>query len=121
MDRRPISVTLVGSLFIAAGVVGLAYHAPEFDLRHPFEFDLVLGVAIRLLAIAGGVFVLDARAWARWLVTMWLLFHVMLSALDSMGQLAFHVVLLGVISWVLFRPATTPFFRRDERPAPVRL
>ena len=31
------------------------------------------------------------------------------------------VILLGVVSWVLFRPATTPFFRRDERPAPVRL
>ena len=61
MDRRPISVTLVGWLFISAGVVGLAYHAPEFDLRHPFEFDLVLGAAIRLFAIAGGVFVLDAR------------------------------------------------------------
>ena len=53
MTRRPLSVTIVGWLFIAAGVTGLAYHAGDFRTMRPAEYALVCFV--RSLAVVGGV------------------------------------------------------------------
>jgi hypothetical protein len=109
--RRPVSVMIAGWLFIAAGVIGIAYHAGEINPRQPFEFDLVSSVVVRLLAVVGGIFVLRGRSWARWLLIIWLAYHVVLSAFHSRSELMFHAALLAVISWVLFRPIASPFFR----------
>jgi fructose-specific phosphotransferase system IIC component len=111
--RRRIPVVIAGGLFIAAGIVGLAYHAHEIDPRHPFEFDVVAAAVVRLLAIVGGVFVLLGRNWARWLLIAWLAYHVVLSAFHSAGELAFHFVLLVVISWLLFRAAASAYFHKQ--------
>ena len=81
---RRASIAIVGWLFIAAGVVGLAYHAREIDLRHALGFDLVASVVVRLIAIAGGVYVLLGRNWARWL--------------------------LIVLSWLFYRAGAAPYF-----------
>ena len=63
MHRRPLSVTLVGWLFMVAGVVGLAYHAGNVRTLRPAEFALVCFV--RLLAVVGAVFLLRGHGWAR--------------------------------------------------------
>jgi hypothetical protein len=112
MPRRPLSVTLVGWLFIAAGTAGIVYHAPEFDVRRPFGAHLLLAFLVRLLAIVGGAALLRGHNWARWLLIVWLAYHVVLSAFHSPPELVMHAVLAVVIGYVLFRPAATAYFRQ---------
>jgi hypothetical protein len=116
MTKRPLSVTLISCLFIAAGVVGLAYHAGEFKSRPPLEYALVCFV--RLLAILCGIFMLRGRNWARWLLLAWIAYHVVLSAFHSLSELAVHGLLFVVVAWFLFRPKVSAYFRgaRAEPP-----
>jgi hypothetical protein len=108
MNKRSVSVTVIGCIFIAAGVVGLVYHAGEIRTSRPSEYALVCFV--RLLAIVGGVFLLRGRKWARWLLVAWMAFHVALSVLHTPVELVMHAVLLAVIAWFLFRPKTSAYF-----------
>ena len=110
MNKRPISVTLLGYLLIAVGAMGIAYHFTEFRDSRPAEYGGIL--LVRLLAIVGGVFLLRGRDWARWLAMAWIGFHVALSYFHSMQQVAVHVVVLVVFAVVLFRPAANRYFRR---------
>jgi|SRR5437899_7825174 len=109
MSKRPISVTIVGWLFIATGIIGLVYHASEW--RHSIGQELVWIELVRLLAVVGGVFLLRGHNWARWLLIAWIAFHVALSAFQSVSALVTHAALLAVISWVLFRPDATLYLR----------
>ena len=109
MKSRPLSVTVIGWLSIAAGVVGLAYHAGEFRARPPLEYAIVCFV--RLLAILCGVFVLRGRNWARWLLLAWLAYHVALSAFHRLSQLVIHGLLLAAVAYLLFRPRASAYFR----------
>jgi hypothetical protein len=67
-----------------------------------------------VLAVVSGVFMLRGWNWARWLLVVWLAFHVALSALHSVFQVAVHGVLFGVIVYFLFRNAANAFFRRTS-------
>ena len=109
MNSRLASVTVVGWLFIAAGVVGLVYHAGDFRTLRPLEYALVCSV--RLLAVVGGVFLLRGRGWARWLVVAWMAAHVLLSILHTPVELAVHAVFLAAIVFLLFRPSASAYFR----------
>ena len=109
MKKRPLSITIIGWLFIVVGTVGLIYHARE--LRLSLDYDLVLACLIRLVAIVGGLFLLRGHNWARWVLILWLLYHVVLSVFHSLSQLAFHAVFLVVIGYFLFRPNTSKYFR----------
>jgi hypothetical protein len=114
MTKCPLPVTIIASIYIAAGVVGLAYHLPDFKTQHPFQYD-VIGVALlRLLAILGGAFMLRGKNWARWLAIAWIAFHVAIGALHSMQQLLMHLLLFAVFAYFLFRPTATEYFRRKE-------
>jgi len=57
MNKRPRSIIVIGCLFIAVGVVGLAY-ATEFKADRPFQYNVVWVCFVRFLAILGGVFML---------------------------------------------------------------
>jgi hypothetical protein len=92
VKTRPVAVTVIGWIFIAAGVVGLAYHATEFKAQRPFENDAVLVCFVRLLAILGGVFMLRGKNWARWLLLVWITYHVILSAFHTVSELVMHRV-----------------------------
>ena len=94
--KRPISITLLGWLFIVAGAVGLIYHLSD----RPVDRWIILIAAIRILAVIGGVFLLLGHSWARWLLIGWLTVHVVLSAFHSVSQTLAHLVLLVVISWL---------------------
>lgn len=109
MNKRPLSVSVIGGIFIAAGVIGFAYHITEF--KRPFEYDLAWVCLLRLLAILGGVFVLRGKNWARWLVLAWIAYHVVLSAFHSPVELLTHALLFVVIAYILLRPRASGYFR----------
>ena len=110
MKQRPLSVTLIGYLFIAAGVIGIIYHASELkDVATP-EVSLVLFV--RVLAIIGGIFTLRGANWARWLLVAWIIYHVILSFYHSTAELIMHFALSIVVAVSLFHPKANTYFKK---------
>lgn len=109
MTKRPLSVTIIGCLFVAAGTVGLAYHASEFTTDRSLQ--LVLVCFVRLLAIVCGAFMLRGHNWARWGLLVWIAYHVVLSAFHSVFEFVMHGLLLAVITWFLLRPRVSAYFR----------
>ncbi|HEX4537446.1 MAG TPA: hypothetical protein VH140_10895 [Candidatus Acidoferrum sp.] len=105
--KRPIRVTILGWLFIVAGVVGLGYHLSE----RPLDRWVALISFIRVLAIVVGVFLLKGRNWARWLMTGWLGFHVGVSALHSLSECLAHAVLFLVVAYFLLTPPDSQYFQ----------
>lgn len=104
---RQWPVIVVSCFYIVAGIAGIVYHLPEW--RHAPGSPEIWAVTVRLLAIVCGVFMLLGKNWARWLAVLWLAYHVVLSAFHSVGQTVFHLVLLVVFAWVLFRKAMVRF------------
>lgn len=112
MNKRPHSVTAISWIFIAAGVIGFAYHVTEFKGLRPFQYSVALVCLIRLLAIVGGVFTLRGSNWARWLLLAWITYHVILSMFHSLAELITHILLLLLVAYALFRPQVSEFFRQ---------
>jgi hypothetical protein len=112
--KRPLPVTIFGSLFIAAGLVGVVYHLQE----RPLEPHIALISAIRIIAVIGGVFLLLGHGWARWLLLVWLAFHVVVSAFHSISEVAAHLVLLLLTAHFLLRPPSSNYFRPASPPPP---
>src|SRR2546428_4180404 len=111
MNKRPLSITVISWLFVAAGVIGLAYHATEFTADRPFQYDVVWVYFVRLLAILCGVFMLRGSNWARWLLLVWIAYHIILSAFHSLSEVLVHSLLLAVVAYFLFRPRASFYFR----------
>ena len=116
MNKRPLSVTVIGCLFIAVGVVALSYHLTELRLS-ALEYDLIWVLTLRFLALLAGAFLLRGHNWARWLLLAWLAYHVVLSAFHSVSQTVTHTLLLAVIAWFLLRRASSDYFCHS-RPIP---
>lgn len=108
--KRPLTVTILGCLFIAVGVVGLLYHLTE----KPPDLSVLLISCVSILAIIGGIFLIKGCNWARWLVLAWLALHVGISAFDSLPQTAAHTVLLIVIGYFLLTPPVSKYFGSVE-------
>lgn len=108
---RPRSITVISWLFVATGVIGLAYHATEFKADGPFQYDVVWVCLDRLLAILCGVFMLRGSNWARWLLAVWMGYHIALSVLHSRLQLFVHGLLFAIILYFLFRRQASAYFR----------
>jgi hypothetical protein len=115
--HRPIAVTVIAWIFLASGLIGLVYHAKDFNSKGPVQFDLVSVSLVRLLAVIGAVFLLRGRNWARWLLVLWLAYHVGLSTLHSTSQTVMHALLLAVIAAFLFRPPASAYFRPIHLPS----
>jgi hypothetical protein len=105
--KRPIPVTILGCLFIVAGLVGLAYHLSE----RPLDRWVAVISLIRVIAVVGGVFLLKGRNWARWLMLGWLALHVGVSAFHSLSQCAAHAVLFLVVAYFLLTPPDSKYFQ----------
>jgi uncharacterized membrane protein HdeD (DUF308 family) len=114
MSKRPLSIAVISWIFIAAGVVGLAYHANEFITRRPFKYELLWVCFVRLLAILAGVFILRGNTWARWLLVLWLAYHVGLSLLHTPFELVVHSLLFVALLYFLFRAPASAYFSRDN-------
>jgi len=114
MHKRPLSISIIGYLFVVVGIVGLTYHATGFKGLRPFDYELVWVCLVRLLAILGGVFLLRGHNWARWLLIVWLAYHVVLSVFHSWPGVVMHSVLLVVIAYFLLRPQVSAYFGRGR-------
>lgn len=109
-NKRPPSITVIGCLFVAAGAVGVVYHTTEFNVRDPLHVDLVWALLVRVLAIIGGVFLLRGANWARWLLLVWMAYHVILSAMHSLSELAMHVVIFAAVAYVLLSSRASSYY-----------
>ena len=117
MERRPRPITIISWCFIIFGSIALLYGLLPFG-------DITLAQRIaelkghwmvhlsRILQIVAGVGLLLGRNWARWLLVVWIAFHVVISALHSMFQLALHVFIFTVILYFVFRRESSPYFGR---------
>lgn len=111
MNKRPVSVTVIACLYIAVGGIGCAYHFIEFKPQRPFQYDLVWASVVSLIAVVCGAYMLCGRNWARWLALTWIVFHVVLSALHALRELALHTLFCVILAYFLFRPTATRYFR----------
>ncbi len=109
-NNRPFSVTAIGWVYIVVGTIGFVYHSTEFS-RRPFQYEIVWIEIIRLLALVSGVFMLRGQNWARWLALVWMGVHVILSAFNSISQLAIHVVFFAILTFLLTRPMVNRYYR----------
>src|SRR6187549_1449514 len=109
--KRPLSVTLISYLFIIAGAAGIIYHASELK-EIATRPDVILVLAVRLLAIVGGLYTLRGANWARWLLVAWIVYHVILSFYHSTAELAMHFVLSIVVIISLFHPKANAYFKK---------
>ena len=116
MQQRPFSITIVSWIYIVAGIGGIAAHAPEFNLHHPFAVDSILPLIVRALAIVAGAFMLRGQNWARWLAIVWIGYHVIWGSLQSIRAGVVHAVLFAVFAYLLFRPATNRYFQSSLKP-----
>lgn len=114
--RRPHTVTAVGLLFVAAGIVGTAYHATQIDLRDPLGTAEPFVLLLRVVALVAGVFLLRGAGWARWVALAWMALHVGIGALHSWSQALAHLALLAGIGWALLRAPGSAYFRRADAP-----
>lgn len=108
LARRPIPVLIVAGAYLTVGIIGFVAHF------HDLLAVASEGVWIELtelLAVVAGVFLLARRNWARWLAIAWIAFHVGLSLFGDARELLAHAIIAALISWLLFRPSTTRWFR----------
>jgi hypothetical protein len=114
MNKRPLSITIIGWIFIAVGIVGLIYHS-----THPSEEHILWILFLRILALVCGVCMLLRQDWARWLTAAWVAYHVYLSLGHEASKLIIHALLFVVIVIFLFLPTSTAYFRgKVAAPAP---
>jgi hypothetical protein len=111
MNTRPLSVTIIGCVYIVVGVIGFAYHFTELKAQHPVQYDLAWVELLRLMAMVCGVYMLRGHNWARWAALAWIAYHVILSAFHTFSELAIHSLLCAILACFLFHPAATRYFR----------
>jgi hypothetical protein len=110
MVRRPPSILAVGVLFLLLGVLDLWRGlAPVLGGAPRMATDDMQVLAIGVAALVGGGFALRGANWARWLLAAWMLFHVAIS--EGAQQVIGHVVIFGFVTFLLFRPAASAYFR----------
>lgn len=122
MERRPRPIIIISWAFIIFGSIALLSGLLPFG-----EITLAQRIAelnkhwmvhlSRILQIVAGVGLLYGHNWARWLLVVWIAFHIVLSALHSSFQLAMHVLIFSVILYFVFRRESSPYFgvRSDAR------
>ena len=105
--KRPFSVAFLGWLFIAVGSAALCYHL----VKDRLDFWMIPIRFVEITAIVAGIFLLRGRNWARWLVLIWLAFHVVVSALNSLSSSVPHLLLLIAVGYFLFTPPDSAYFK----------
>jgi hypothetical protein len=109
--KRPYEVTVMGCMFIAVGVLAFAYHLTQVHTFRPFPIDLLEIFAVELLAFIAGLYILRGNNWARWLAVLWMAAHLIGNIFFFRQGILVHAVLLALIAYALFRPASTAYFR----------
>lgn len=107
--RRPIPVLVIACLFLLVGSVAFVFHFRQILQPNGIWIEVT-----EALAIVAGAFMLQGRNWARWLAVMWMIFHVILSAFGALHELAIHMVILAIITWLLFLPESRRYFGKPH-------
>jgi len=76
--------------------------------------DLGPAWTLRLAAIVGGAALLRGRDWARWLLVVWMVLHVGISAFDSWQAVVMHTVIFVAITYFLFQGPSGRYFRASK-------
>ena len=114
--QRPRPLTIISWFFIIFGSIALLYGLLPLgeitlaELKGHWMVHLS-----RILQIVAGVFMLSGHNWARWLLVVWIAFHIVISALHSTFQLVLHVFIFTVILYFVFRRDASAYFHRDVR------
>ena len=111
MVQRPRSITIISWLFIIFGSIALlsGLLPPRNLTLEQLKGHWMVHLS-RILAIVAGIFMLRGRNWARWLLVVWIAFHIVLSALHSAFQLLLHALIFTVILYFLFRRRASSYF-----------
>jgi len=102
--KRPIVVILVSVLFIAIGIANLfksVWPLVGGNITSHELMDSALVLLSALLALLGGIYMLRAVSWARWLVLIWMALHVVLSIFHKPLELAIHSLILVLLIGLL--------------------
>ena len=106
MNQRPRSITIISWIFIIFGSIALLSGVlPLADLKSHWYVHLS-----RLLQIVAGVFMLYGRNWARWLLVVWIAFHLVVGSMHGLVTLAMHVAIFSVILFFIFRRDANAYF-----------
>jgi hypothetical protein len=114
--RRPLSVTLVGWLFVLVGGGGIVMQLAQLLNSGPLDDrglrDLAIVSTLRLIALVAGAMILRGADWARWLLAVWMAYHVWISLQHSWTEAAMHAVIFGALLYVLLRRNAAAYFRQ---------
>lgn len=118
VEKRPLSIIVIGILFILLGIITLVHALVELinteqrltDLQHHWMIYLSA-----FAAIVGGAFLLKGHNWARWLLVVWMAFHIVVGALHGLAPLLTHVVIFSTILFFLFRPPASTYLSQPQK------
>lgn len=106
MKKRPLSITIIGWLFVVFSSISLLSGVLPFnELMSHWYVHLS-----RLLGIVAGAFMLKGQNWARWLLVTWMAFHIVVGALNGLVPLLTHLVIFSVIFFFIFRRDASAYF-----------
>ena len=116
MEERPRSITIISWFFIIFNSIALlsGLLSPDNLTFAQLKGHWMVHL-LRILGVVVGVFMLRGQNWARWLLVVWMIFHIVLSALHSALQLMMHAVIFTVILYFVFRPQASSYFLRRRR------
>ena len=123
MNKRPHSITVISWLFITFGSIAfLISLIPYVDVFATprlayFKAHWMVHVA-RIAGVVSGVFMLYGFNWARWLLVVWIVFHLILSVLHSTVQVVVHGLLFALVLYLIFRPQASAYFRGTNTALP---
>ena len=113
MHKRPRSITFISWLFITVGIISLI--GGFLEIRDPNInqnlSEISLAALIRILAFVSGIFMLRGYNWGRWLLVIWLVYHVFYSITHSLLEVLIHLLLLALVSYFLFRKDASNYFK----------
>jgi len=115
MKGRPLPVIIVSVLFIITGAVGFVYHLKGFFEPNAELYELLWVQLVRILAIVCGLLLLMSVNWARWLAIVWLIYHIIISALNSTAAMILHIVFLLLVVVLLYLPKSSAFFQKKNQ------
>lgn len=113
MTKRPIAVTVVSWLIMAAGAFGLVRGFANAKMIWPPEQDLIWIVIIDVIGIACGIAMLQGRNWARWLTLAWVGAHVVITSFYMSRTILAHAVIFAMIVYLMFRADVRVYFRGE--------
>ena len=122
MNRRPPTITALSILYMLVGLVSTSYHLTDFKTLAttvPQALETLLIILLGVGAIAAGYYMLQGKNWARWLAFGWTLFHVIVSAFQSLGGLVFHSVFVFLLGLLLFSKESNQWFRLKPATEPM--